>query len=90
MQAKDEQLKANCFTVVMGCCTDGKCANKEGTCGCGEYCPCGPKANCNRKDVRVEPDLGRGHGMLIAGALVVLAAAGAATYVYMKNKADKK
>ena len=90
MQAKEGQTTPRCFTVVMGCCTEGKCANKEGNCGCGTNCTCGPTANCNRKDVRVEPDLGRGHGMLIAGALVVLAAAGAATYVYMKNKADKK
>ena len=90
MQAKEGQTTPRCFTVVMGCCTDGKCANKEGSCGCGESCPCGPTSNCNRKDVRVTPDLGRGHGMLYAGVLVVLAAAGVATYTYMKNMKAKE
>ena len=71
----------------MGCCKNGKCTSKENSfCGCGPGCTCPPTAACMRADVRKQPDLGGGNGLLYAGALIVLAAAGAAAFAYAKKQ----
>ena len=87
MQAQKQETP-RCYTLVMGCCKDGKCTNAAGSCGCGDGCTCPDTADCKRTNVRVTPDLGGGNGMLYAGALVVLAGAAAAAAFVMKNKKD--
>ena len=76
-----------CFPLVAGCCATGKCTNKEGSCGsCIDKCNCPKDSICRRDDIRKKPELDNGSsGLLFAGALVVLAAAGAAAY-FMKIK----
>ena len=81
-----KQSTPRCYTLVMGCCQDGKCTLQEGSCGCGDGCKCPETANCKRTDVRVKPDLGGGNGLLWLGAAVVIAAASGAAFYMQKNK----
>ena len=86
MEETKGQTTPRCHTLVLGCCSEGKCTNKEGGCGCGDNCKCPETANCKRTGVRKEPELGGGNGMLWAMVGVVLAAGAAGAAFYVKNK----